>query len=159
MPGVIVTGGGSGIGLALVSALLRRPANYRIFATGQRALEGTDLAKVLDECTDQDRTRVLYSAGDTGDVDTVQRQYAEATEFFGGDVPKGLFLNAGIGGGRYPLEDFDVDRFDAMLRTNVRGVFLWLRAALPALKGCDEPSQICVTSSVMGSRPVAEAAP
>ena len=46
-----------------------------------------------------------------------------------------------------------------MLNTNVRGVFLWLRTALPVLKAATVPSQIVVTSSVMGSRPVAQAGP
>ena len=52
-----------------------------------------------------------------------------------------------------------MERFDQMFHVNVRGVFLWLRAALPSLKASSAASQICVTSSVMGSRPVAQAAP
>ena len=158
-PGVIITGGSSGIGLALTAALLRRPAGYKIFSTGQRSLEeATELTAFINSCEEADRSRLLYSVGDTGDEATVTRQLSEATEFFGA-APKGLFLNAGIGGGRYPLEEFDVERFDQMFHVNVRGVFLWLRAALPSLKASSAASQICVTSSVMGSRPVAQAAP
>ena len=83
---------------------------------------------------------------------------ADAVQFFDGSAPDALFLNAGIGGGRYQLEDLDVDRFDAIMRTNVRGVFLWLRAALPLLKKLEEPSQIVVTSSVLGNRATTQAA-
>ena len=100
-----------------------------------------------------------YSSGDTGSESIVSQQFREAMDWFG-DVPfTGLCINAGIGGGRYALEDFDVERFDRMFQTNVRGVFLWLKAALPQLKASVEPSQIVVTSSVMGSRPVAQAGP
>lgn len=155
--GVIITGGSSGIGLALATALLQKPdKQYKLFVTGTRPLKDTDLAPLSEAADD----RVCYSIGDTGDERVVGQQFREALAFFG-DVPlTGLCLNAGIGGGRYPLEDFDLERFDKIMNTNVRGVFLWLKVALPKLKACtDHPSQIIVTSSVMGSRPVAQAGP
>jgi len=155
--GVIVTGGSSGIGLAIAAALLQRPERpYKVFVTGQRPLSQSALAPLMSKYGNDD---LCYSSGDTGDEVVVDRQLREATEFFKGAPIAGLFVNAGIGGGRYALENFSVERFDQMLHTNVRGVFLWLRAALPVLKAGSELSQIVVTSSVMGSRPVAQAAP
>ena len=42
--GVIITGGSSGIGLALVTALLQKPEKaYKVFVTGTRPLAETDL--------------------------------------------------------------------------------------------------------------------
>lgn len=155
--GVIISGGSSGIGLALATALLQKPERqYKVFVTGTRPLASTELAPL---CAQDDRIR--YSSGDTGDEATVKSQFSEALDFFGSDVPlTGLCINAGIGGGRYPLEEFDTERFDKMFTTNVRGVFLWLKQALPTLKAdASVKSQICVTSSVMGSRPVALAGP
>ena len=144
----IVTGGGSGIGAAIVTGLLRQPTpsgaeQAKVFVTGQKPFADTALARTLQEtfgAGDLD-ARVRYSAGDTGDKAVVSAQLREAMEFFGGP-PRALFINAGIGGGRFSLESFDVDRFDAMMRTNVRGVFLWLRTALPVLKPLDCTSQV-----------------
>jgi len=45
----------------------------------------------------------------------------------------GVFNNAGIAGAVTPLTDYPVDAFDDVLRVNVRGAFLVLRAAMRAL--------------------------
>lgn len=157
--GVIITGGSSGIGLALATALLQKP-EYKVFVTGTRPLLNTELLPLASRLSEANDDRLLYDTGDTGDEHDVARQFDDAMDFFG-DVPfTGLCINAGIGGGRYALEDFDVARFDKMFQTNVRGVFLWLKQSLPSLKAATaQPSQIVVTSSVMGSRPVAQAGP
>jgi len=157
--GVIITGGSSGIGLALATALLQNGGErYKVYVTGTRPLAETELAPLVQSIEASGSRSIHYSSGDTGDEPTVNRQFDEAMKFFDGVPFFGLCINAGIGGGRYPLEEFDVERFDQMFRTNVRGVFLWLRASLPALKA-GRQSQVVVTSSVMGSRPSAQAAP
>ena len=155
---VVITGGSSGVGVALVAALLQREGRGQIYVTGTRPFEDTQLCEMLRERSEDDAERVRYSVGDTGCTEAVAAQMADAVQFFEGLPPDALFLNAGIGGGRYQLEDLDVDRFDAIMRTNVRGVFLWLRAALPLLKKLEEPSQIVVTSSVLGNRATTQAA-
>ena len=155
---VIITGGSSGVGVALVAALLQREGRGQIYVTGTRPFEDTQLCEMLRERSEDDAARVRYSVGDAGCTEAVAAQMADAVHFFDGSAPDALFLNAGIGGGRYQLEDLDVDRFDAIMRTNVRGLFLWLRAALPLLKKLEEPSQIVVTSSVLGNRATTQAA-
>jgi NAD(P)-dependent dehydrogenase (short-subunit alcohol dehydrogenase family) len=110
----IVTGGSSGVGAAIVAALLQGTAVDKIFVTGQRPFEKTPLQALL--VTPEALARVHYSTGDTGDDATVRTQWDEAVAF-AGRPPRALFLNAGIGGGRYPLEDFSVERFDAIMRT------------------------------------------
>ena len=66
--GVIISGGSSGIGLALATALLQKPERqYKIFVTGTRPLAATELAPL---CAQDDRIR--YSTGDTGDEATVK---------------------------------------------------------------------------------------
>ena len=153
----IVTGGSSGVGVAIVASLLRTEGVGKVFVTGQKPLHETALSGLLTDQRTNDR--VLYSAGDTGDSSVVERQYAEAVGWFGGQPPGALFLNAGIGGGRYELERFDVERFDAIFRVNTRGPFLWLRTVLPALKEQKDVSQVVVTSSVAALRGIANGGP
>ena len=121
---VVITGGSSGVGVAIVAALLQKEGRGQIYVTGTRAFEDTQLALMLRERSTDEAERVRYSVGDTGCTEAVTRQMADAVQFFEGLPPDTLYLNAGIGGGRYQLEDLDIDRFDAIMRTNVRGVFL-----------------------------------
>jgi NAD(P)-dependent dehydrogenase (short-subunit alcohol dehydrogenase family) len=60
-------------------------------------------------------------------------------------------LNAGIEGVLSPLTDYPVNAFDAVMAVNVRGVFLGLQAAFPAMKARGGGS-IVVTSSTSGIR-------
>jgi NADP-dependent 3-hydroxy acid dehydrogenase YdfG len=59
-----------------------------------------------------------------------------------------LFTNAGVGYFGY-LEDMTTEQFDIQFNTNVRGVFLFLRKALPGMKNRNT-GQIIVTSSNLG---------
>mmetsp|Transcript_6544 Transcript_6544/g.13966 ORF Transcript_6544/g.13966 Transcript_6544/m.13966 type:complete len:262 (-) Transcript_6544:41-826(-) len=152
----VVTGGSSGIGVAIVQKLLQ-PATPgtgadKVFVTGTRAFESTELCKMLQGLDDSTRSKVKYSIGNCGDSASVAAQAAEATKFFDGAAARFAFLNAGIGGGRQPLEEFCTDRFEAILNTNVKGVFLWLKVLLPDMKQMTVPSQVVVTSSVAGER-------
>lgn len=158
--GAIVTGGSSGVGVAIVASLLRADPTSKVFVTGQKPLAESPLQKLLDGVGTAAAERVRYATGDTSDEEVVSKQFQEAIDFFDGAPPRALFLNAGIGGGRYPLEEFSVERFDALFRVNVRGVFLWLRAALPALKAHTEGgSQIVVTSSVAALKGIGNGGP
>ena len=47
----------------------------------------------------------------------------------------------------------------AIFGVNVRGVFLWLREALPALKASNGPSQLVVTSSTAALKGFANGGP
>jgi len=60
-------------------------------------------------------------------------------------------LNAGIEGVVSPIPDYPVNVFDAVLAVNVRGVFLGLKAAFPAMKARGGGS-IIITSSTSGVR-------
>jgi NAD(P)-dependent dehydrogenase (short-subunit alcohol dehydrogenase family) len=77
------------------------------------------------------RGAVYKGVGDVGVEADVIRNYDEALKVLGRiDV---LVLNAGLGY-MLNLEDYSADEYDEIFNTNVRGVFLWLKAALPGLK-------------------------
>jgi NAD(P)-dependent dehydrogenase (short-subunit alcohol dehydrogenase family) len=60
-------------------------------------------------------------------------------------------LNAGIEGVVSPIPDYPVNVFDAVMAVNVRGVFLGLKAAFPAMKARGGGS-VVITSSTSGVR-------
>jgi NAD(P)-dependent dehydrogenase (short-subunit alcohol dehydrogenase family) len=72
---------------------------------------------------------------------------ATAEERYGGvDC---LIANAGIEGDVKPIIDYDENRFDQLMAVNVKGPFLGLQAAIPAI-GRRGGGSIIITSSVAG---------
>ncbi|GAA2721280.1 MULTISPECIES: SDR family oxidoreductase [Streptomyces] len=115
----LVTGGGTGIGAATARAL--RAAGHDVVVSGRRAEPLERLAK---------ETGALAHPADTGDPADVTALVEAAVAAYG--RLDGLVLNAGTGRpgkvGELPVEDWE-----AVLRTNLTGPFLLLRAALPHL--------------------------
>eukprot|EP00929_Paragymnodinium_shiwhaense_P121389 TRINITY_DN93604_c0_g1_i1.p1 TRINITY_DN93604_c0_g1~~TRINITY_DN93604_c0_g1_i1.p1 ORF type:complete len:279 (+),score=66.44 TRINITY_DN93604_c0_g1_i1:53-838(+) len=139
--GVIVTGGSSGIGRSLVQQLVQR--KYVVFATGRQA----DALKELES------QGIGWSQGDVASPEDVARHWQEALAFFKqrGAQPFGLCLNAGCAAGRAPLEQLSPEQIDRVLNTNVKGVMLWLREALPLFKE-KRCGQVVLTSSLAAVR-------
>jgi NAD(P)-dependent dehydrogenase (short-subunit alcohol dehydrogenase family) len=79
-----------------------------------------------------------------------------AEERYGGvDV---LLANAGVEGDVMSITDYDEKRFDQVMAVNVKGPFLGLKAAIPAISKRGGGS-IIITSSVAGLGGVANIAP
>jgi len=117
----LVTGGGSGIGLACARALARRGA--RVAVAGRTAAR-------LDAAAADLGGEALAIPADVSDADAAAGAVAATVERFGRlDV---LVNNAGIGG-RGRVADLDPADFDRVLATNLRGPFLCARAAWPHL--------------------------
>ncbi|MFE3325689.1 SDR family NAD(P)-dependent oxidoreductase [Streptomyces sp. NPDC059176] len=122
---VIVTGGGTGIGAA--TARMLRESGHDVVVSGRRP---EPLHRVAAE------TGALAHPADTADPDAVRGLVDAVVARFG--RIDGLVVNAGTGrsGGVGELSDED---WDSVLRTNVTGPFLLMRAALPHLlkaRGC-----------------------
>jgi NAD(P)-dependent dehydrogenase (short-subunit alcohol dehydrogenase family) len=119
----IVTGAASGIGRAACDALVARGAS--VLAV-DRSPSVADVAADLDG-----DARVIAVEADVSDQAQVEAYVAQAQADLGGvDF---FFNNAGILGVTAPWVDYPVDVFDHVMRVNVRGVWLGLRAVLPAL--------------------------
>jgi len=118
----VVTGGTTGIGLATVKRFHAEGA--WVFATGTNPA-------TLDRASAELHGIAEVVASDAGDGVAVPRLFEHVAERAGGlDV---LFLNAGILGAGSIL-DMSEEAFDAILRVNVKGPWLALKAAIPLLR-------------------------
>jgi NAD(P)-dependent dehydrogenase (short-subunit alcohol dehydrogenase family) len=116
---VVITGGGSGIGAA--TARLLRADGHHVVIGGRRPEPLRQLA---------DETAALACPADLADPTAVQ-DLVETTVAHYGRLD-GLVLNAGIGRGG-AVGDLSDETWDEVIRTNLTGPFLMLRAALPHL--------------------------
>ena len=112
---VLVTGGTSGIGLAIAKTLAG--AGSRV------AITGRDRRRLADAARESGAHPIQADVSDAADV---QRTYREVFETFGHlDV---LVNNAGIGVFK-PLVDLDPADFEKVFATNVTGAMLMAREA------------------------------
>jgi 3-oxoacyl-[acyl-carrier protein] reductase len=123
----VVTGGSRGIGLAIARALLGQGANVAITATKQETLEVAADALGGGGA----RERLLPIRADVRAYAEVERAMSAAAQRFGSIEI--LVNNAGVGGFA-PVADMTVEDWDAVIDTNVTGVFHCCRTALPYLK-------------------------
>jgi 3-oxoacyl-[acyl-carrier protein] reductase len=121
----VVTGGGRGIGAAIAGRLATLGAAVVVCGRSIAPLEGT--------------TRAITQAGgrcealpcDVSRWESVETLANAVNSKFGRlDI---LVNNAGIGGFGDPLHQMALDRWDAVLNTNLRGVFYCIRAFAPGM--------------------------
>jgi len=117
----LVTGGGSGIGRA--SAVALAGAGFTVVVAGRRA---DALAAVAAEAG------AVALVCDVRDEESVASVFAEVDARFGRlDV---LFNNAGVGAPATPLEELELERWRAVIDTNLTGTFLCTREAFRLMK-------------------------
>lgn len=122
----VVTGSTKGIGLATAEALLEAGARVVISAR-----TGRDVEEVAGRLSIAHPGRVASATCDVRVESDVAALFERADQVFGGlDI---LVNNAGIGLHRN-LEDTALAEWNAVLETNVTGVFLCSRAAIPRMR-------------------------
>lgn len=139
-PVVMVTGASKGIGKGIAQVFAKAGARLVLLARSESAL--SEFAK---ECTAKD-IEVLVVAADVTDRTSMASAVEKALSAFGSlDV---LCANAGI----FPeasLETMTDEDWDTVLDTNLKGTFISVQAALPALKD-SKAGRVIVTSSITG---------
>ncbi|HLW52732.1 MAG TPA: SDR family oxidoreductase [Candidatus Angelobacter sp.] len=123
----VITGGGSGIGLALAHAFIR--SGYAIVISGrdkERLRRGVQELKAGNETPSVDAIPC-----DVRDPASVNRFFATIRKRFSAiDV---LINNAGVAHGLAPVAKLDSEVWKRVIETNLTGTFLVTRAALPMM--------------------------
>ena len=139
----LVTGGGSGIGRATSLAYAREGA--RVVVADLNVEGGEETVQMIVEAGGQ---AVLVHA-DVSDAAGTQLMVDQAVEAFGSlDC---AFNNAGISGGRERRRsaDYEEEDFDRVIRINLKGVWLSMKAEIPQMLK-QGSGAIVNTASIMG---------
>jgi 3alpha(or 20beta)-hydroxysteroid dehydrogenase len=144
----IITGGAGGIGKAVGKRFVAEGADV--------LLVDLDEAQLAAACAEIGSNKVSYFVGDVTSMEDNQAMVDTATERYGGVDT--FLANAGIEGDVSSIVDYDEARFEQVMAVNVKGPFLGLKAAIPALQARGGGSVI-ITSSVAGVKGAAGVAP
>ena len=144
----VITGGAGGIGKATGKLFVNEGADVLLVDVDEEALKSA--------CDGIGSNKVSYCVADVTNSSDNQKMINLAEERYGGvDV---LLANAGVEGDVSSIVDYDERRFEQVMAVNVKGPFLGLKAAIPAISKRGGGS-IIITSSVAGVSGVANVAP
>ncbi len=119
----LVTGAGSGVGKAAALALARD--GFTVVLSGRRADRLHEVAKKADGET-------LVAPADVKEPASILALFAKTKEAFGRlDL---LFNNAGVSMRGMPIEDIPLERWQAVVATNLTGLFLCTQEAIKIMK-------------------------
>ena len=123
----LVTGSTSGIGLGIATRLAAEGANIVLNGFGEQA----EIERLSTELKSKYQVQVMYDAADMTKPAAIAAMVKKAVERFGAvDV---LVNNAGIQHVA-PVEEFPLDKWDAIIAINLSSSFHTVRAALPRMK-------------------------
>jgi 3-oxoacyl-[acyl-carrier protein] reductase len=138
----IVTGAGGGFGAGIASTLAA--AGARVACVDIRA----DAAQATAAGIGSAATAIV---ADVGAADDVRSVVSDATKFFG-KAPDILVNNAGVTHRNQPLLDVPEAEFDRIFRVNVKSIFHFVHAIVPAMRANGGGSIVNI-GSVAGIRP------
>jgi 3-hydroxybutyrate dehydrogenase len=123
----LVTGSTSGIGLGIATAFAGQGANVVLNGFG----DGKEIATIRSRLAAAHAVKVGYSAADMQKADEIAEMVKAAEDEFGGiDI---LVNNAGVQHVA-PVDEFPIDKWNAIIAINLSAAFHAIRAALPGMK-------------------------
>ena len=140
----LVTGSTSGIGLAYARALATEGANIVLNGFG----DADQIAALCEELAASSGGRAIFAAGDLTKREGTEAMVATALAEFGAvDI---LINNAGMQHVA-PVEDFPVEKWDAIIALNLTSAFDACRLCIPGMKA-DRKSTRLNSSHIQKSR-------
>jgi len=123
----LVTGSTSGIGLGIAEALAKQGANIVLNGFGERS----EIERLRAGLAEKHHVDVQHDGADMTRPDSIEAMLKSALGRFGAvDI---LVNNAGIQHVA-PVEEFPVDKWNAIIAINLSAAFHTTRLALPAMK-------------------------
>lgn len=120
---ILITGASSGFGLAAAKMLSKE--GHKLILIARRKDRIDELKKTL-------KTEVCTAAVDVSSRSQVSEFFSRLPKKFR-DIDV-LINNAGLATGREPAQDFDIDGWDRMIDTNIKGVLHMTRPVLDIMK-------------------------
>ncbi|MFA9428474.1 SDR family NAD(P)-dependent oxidoreductase [Natronorubrum sp. A-ect3] len=139
---VVVTGGASGMGRSMALEFADNGASVVAVDVDEDGLDDLT-SEILDNGGE-----AIGIIGDVSDPDSVEAVVERATETYGTiDV---LCNNAGILDDYAPTGETSEDLWDRVMDINLKGVFLFTKATLPALLEGEDEGVVINTASIAG---------
>ena len=136
----LVTGSTSGIGLGIATRFAAEGANLVLNGFGNAA----EIEALRAKLAAQHKVTVLYDGADMSKPDTIEAMLRRAIAELGAiDI---LVNNAGIQHVA-PVEDFPVDKWDAIIAINLSSAFHTTRLAIPAMRAANWGRVINIASA------------
>jgi NAD(P)-dependent dehydrogenase (short-subunit alcohol dehydrogenase family) len=122
----LVTGAGTGVGRAVTLALLRE--GYAVVLAGRRK----DMLEAVAKEGAQTPGEALPVPADVSDPASIKSLFAKTKQTYGRlDL---LFNNAGIGAPAMSIEEIPLDKWLAVVATNLTGMFICTQEAIKIMK-------------------------
>jgi 3-hydroxybutyrate dehydrogenase len=136
----VVTGSTSGIGLAIARALAKAGANVVLNGFGDPA----EIEKTRGGIEKEFKVKALYDGADMTKPAEIAAMIKTAEQTLGSaDI---LVANAGIQHVA-PIEEFPVEKWDAIIAINLSSAFHAIRAAVPGMKAKKWGRIVCTASA------------
>ena len=122
---VLITGGGSGIGAAIVRAFVRQKANVGFIDIADAP------SKALVAELDGKASRLQFAKADIRDIDALRAAIAELTGAIGA---ADILINNAANDERHATPDVTPETFDERIAVNLRHSFFAAQAVLPGMQ-------------------------